>query len=468
MKSKTLGIIFTVVIGAALVLIGCGSGSSPSPVSIQKQDGYYNVSLDYSNTSHREMGKQYALAIRQAFPGYETTLKHSLQITYSYLEQASPAPTWQDLINRAKTIFNNLDPDYQAEILGMQDVFNYGVNNVNSPLLSKDEFLVYLLGPDVMRAVACSGSAAFGNLTLSRKTIVGRNADALTEGKETFGQLQAITTFKNGNKSISTIGTLGFLGAISVFNKNRMFGAILDSTTGVPYPGNLSNVRSYAFDLRYAFENFTGLGEVESYLGCSSGTSCKSYAYNHNILLADETHAGALENNSQPSTGNRTIRWYDSALSTDGTDQDWRRLGSVIPNSFAVVNDYRLVGNPFTNLHDNVNRWLSYKACFLNALGFTSDTRCSAIERRTNIGLAEMKKIMGYPGPGSTGKQDDGAIFISEALDPNVPNAYYATMQSIVMDMNTMELWVYLANSDSKYLPKTPDGLWKLIPNPIY
>lgn len=486
-KQVNHGILVALIIAIAVTVFGCsggGSGTTASPVSIQYQNGYYNVTLDYSNTNHHEVGRQYAIAIQKAMPDYESNLDTSLNTTMQYLSQESV--TLDMLISRANAIFLNLDADYQDEIRGMQEVFSYTHNELGDGRISKDELLVYLLGADVMRVTSCSASAAFGSGTLTGTAIVGRNSDGITYGKPTFGKMHAVTTFKNGDKTITSIGTLGFLGSMSLFNTHRMFGAILDASTGVAYPTDLSSTRSYPFDLRHAFESYSTIEDVGIYMGCATGASptpCRKYAYNHNIFLADRTRAGVLENqaNSTPSyPGNRTIRIPTSPLSANYDVEKWNYGSNFIDWAIATVNDYRLIGNnflgnsknPYTESNDDTNRWRSYRSCFLKARGMVDPSsdlgRCNLDITNRPIGIPEMKQIMGCSGPGPTlGKQTDGALFISESVPypPDYSVYGYITQQSIVMDMNSMELWVYLTDPTTT-LPVNPSYI--KVPNPLY
>lgn len=455
-----------VLAGVTVSMIGCGSGSGsqPPPVTIQKADGYYNVTLDYANTSHREMGRQYALAINNAMPTYAQTVDDALAIQAAYLQSAGVSFT--QVVARAKTLFNspNFYADYKDEIEGMQEVFNYDVDNPGDGKLSKNELLVFQVFPDVMRAMSCSASAAFGSASVSGKTILGRNLDWISKLNPNAGALHSLTAFKNGNKTVANFGMLGQLSGATIFNTSRVFGAVLDGETGVEYPTDLTGRRSYMFDLRYALENFTTLNDVSNFMRAADHL----YAYNHLIFLADESTAGAVENqvnNRPPTSGNRALRTDASPLQTMPPGQGWGILGA-----FATVNDYRLVNNYFTGEQYNTSRWTSFKSKY------------ALVPAGQKIDINSMKAIAGYPGPDSSGIMDKGAIFVSEPSNELTPGstflAYpapgavglvpsYTTIQSILIDMGTMELWAHFVPPvDPKAPPKTPT--YRKVPNPIY
>ena len=477
MKRKPTLILPVLVATISAIVIGCGGGSSSNssnPVTIQKANGYYNVTLDYANTTHREMGRQLALAVNNAMPDYAKTVDEALAIQMAYLELApiqSPLK-FEDIVKRAKALYDNpaFYRDYKDEIEGMQTVFNSDVDKFGDGILSKNELLVFQLFPDVMRPYSCSASAAFGNASASGKTILGRNLDWVSDLDESAAKLHSLTAFKNGSKTVANFGILGQLAGVSIFNTSRVFGAILDADLGVPYPttAELASRRSYIFDLRYALENFSTLNGVSNFMGDSNHL----YAYNHLVFVADQTSAGALENqvnNPTGFTGNRRLRTDTSTLQPLPGDQTWGILGA-----FATVNDYRLVGNFFTDQRYNTSRWTSYKSKYAGVL------------TGQKVDVNTMKAIAGYPA--GTGEMDQGAIFVSEPpklISPNatyipysVPGATgneevppYTTIQSIIVDMATMEFWAHFVPPKSSvtsgvYPPR--EATYQKIPNPIY
>lgn len=469
MERNALYLCVALVGGIAAAVIGCGSGSgsTSSPVTIQKADGYYNVTLDYANTSHREMGRQYALAINNVMPTYAQTVDGALAIQMGYLE--SVGLTFGDMVARANALFNspNFYSDYKDEIQGMQEVFNYGVDTPGDGKLSKNELLVFQLFPDVMRVTSCSASAAFGSASVSGKPVIGRNLDWVSALNESASQLHSLTAFKNGSKTVANFGMLGQLSGASIFNTSRVFGAVLDAETGADYPASdLANRRSYMFDLRYALENFTTLNDVSNFMRAADHL----YAYNHLIFLSDASTAGVLENETNyllgSPTSNRSLRTDTSALQPMPSGQNWGILGA-----FATVNDYRLVNNVFTDELYNTARWSSFKSKY------------ALVPAGQKIDINSMKSIAGYPA--SNGYMVNGAIFVSEpfALQPPgtsylpypapglvgaVPQ--YTTIQSILVDMGTMDLWAHFVPSQAsvsgQYPPREPT--YRKVPNPIY
>jgi hypothetical protein len=472
MQIKKFTGIALLIVGVAIALSGCRKSDNNvtiNPVSIQKMENYFNVTLDYSNTTHREMGRQFAIAISQAMPDYEATIDFLLAMHMVFLENAQNPLTFATVKERAQIMYKNLDSDYKDEIAGMQDVFSYDVDKLVDGRLSKNEFLIYQMFSEVMRPESCSASAATGSASATGTTIVGRNWDWLSMARYGIAHLHAITTYKNGGKTITNIGPLGQLNGLTLFNQYKLFGAVINATTGAPYPSDLVNRRSLFFDLRYAFENFSTLAQISDFMKDTK----KLYLYNHSILLADPTTAGVVENQvnnkSDGASGNRSFRTASSSLNPRLTQgQTWG-----IPGIFAAVNDFRLPNNSWdsTNL-ENTTRWTSFRDKYA---GVSSGQR---------IDIETLKSITGYPGPNSDGKMSQGAIFTSEiqqlwdstysipafvdvASVPGFSKAY-TTMQSVIMDMKTMELWIHFV--PSTYFGEKPPlrPTYQKISNPIY
>ena len=423
MLNRILIMAICVLILCPVFFIGCGDGNpitpTPTPagpVTIQKvNDTYYLVSLDLTSTSHRELGRRYAEMIEIYMPDYE-------EISDSFLkdmvdELAKAGITFDDLKNRAFDLKQSLLQEYIDEIDGMSEVFSYTTDLPGDGRLSQNELLLLQLVPDVMRPTMCSASAAFGSSSYTGNTIVGRNLDWYDFPETELSRLHAITVIKNGSKSITLIGSLGQLWVASAFSDDKIFGAILDSDTEEPYPPTAGK-RSYVFDLRYALENSNTLQGVVDYF------KDRDYAYNHLIFLADENTAGVLEENiGSPERG---LRLCNSPLRTGVT---WG-----IPDAIATANSFVLPGN-FNNhsFPSNVKRWESFRNLYTTQL------------RTGKIDVDKMKMIMGYYGTDGTAATS-GALYRSDSSP---------TIQSIILRMDTYEMWVAFSPVGTKPLSPT-------------
>jgi len=432
---------FFMPLGSLLVLAGCSgdNGTSPpsSAVTVQQMGRYYQVVMDYSGRTHGEMGNALAQEIQRVVPEYEATMDSLLAAQFVLMKELEEpikeqCPECQyraidlnEAVDRAQAILKNVPQEYVDELHGMQEVFNYSTDELGDGRLSANEMAVLQLFPDVLRPWGCSASAAFGAASATGKTVLGRNLDWFSGPLKISSTLHAVASMKKGTKTTCNISMLGMVSAGSMFNQDKVFGAVLDAEVPIlAYPSDVSKKRSYVYDLRYALENFSTLQEVADFM------KSQDYAFNHLIFLADESAASVVENNIG-STG-RGLRTSTSVLRTG--------LSWGIPDAVATVNDFRLPDNYFAG--DDVSnnaRWESFIEQYKTLLA------------NGKIGLDEMKEIAGYNGPQKDGDDEHGALFLSSDL------AYkYTTNQSVILHMDTLEMWVHFAPSDGEF-PKEPD-----------
>jgi len=415
---KTIKVcVFAIALLSLATFQGCGSSDPTSVVTMQKVAGtYYRVDINMAGASHYEIGRQYALQIKNNVPGYETRIDSFLQFMIGLMQDAqrhvvppiSPVIAFADLNARAHDLYPNIPQEYQQEIQGMQSVFSYATDRIGDGRLSPNKLLVFELFGDIGRVNSCSASAAFGEGTVSGKTILGRSLEWKAGTNKYISAIHSVLILHNGSKSLVSFNALGGLAAISAFSSNKVFGAALDSEIYEEYPSTKGK-RSYMMDLRYALETATSLQDVANYL------TGKDYAFNFNIFLADENSAAVFEDNTtEPFSGLRTAT---SALKLDIPDWDH-------PTAIATVNCFMLPGSADNcDLWDgNMPRWESFISRYEDELA------------QGKINIDVMKRITAYPGPKSDGKAVDGAIFRYDE-EP--------ALQTIIVDMDSMETWVF-------------------------
>jgi len=390
---------------------------SDCPVEIKKvSDTYYLVTIDFSGISHEEMGRLYAEKIRQVMPGYDSVMDAMMKDQFDMLK---PAGLTFDMVKaRAIALEQQIQPEYRDEIEGMASVFSSAKDEPGDGQFSKNEFLVWQFYADVVRPTQCSAFAAFSGASSTGKTIIGRNLDWYALKNNSLAKIHAVTLIRNGRKSMACINFLGQLTPVSGFNEHHVFGAILDCETGAAYPP-VQGKRSYHFDLRYGLENESTITGIVTLM------KDKDYTFNHLIFLADEHSAGVLEDNLGSKA--RGLRTPSSRLRPGA--------GWEIPNTFATVNDNRLPGNFVENpeSQSNLKRWASLKSQYSEQL------------QNGKIDIEKMKHIAGYPSRDGNASSS-GALFRS---DDHVP-----TLQSIILRMDTYELWVAFA--PQSFLPLKP------------
>ena len=392
----------------------------PSAVEIKKmQNTYFLVTIDLTGLSHKDMGRMYGEKIRQAMPSYDTVMDAMMKDQFDMLKQAGLS--FDIVKQRAIALLQQVQPEYRDEIEGMASVFSAAKDETGDGIFSRNEFLIWQFYADVVRPTQCSASAAFADASASGNTIVGRNLDWYSLKDNSLAKIHAVTLIHNSNRSIACINFLGQLTPVSGFNEHHVFGAILDCETGAAYPP-VQGKRSYHFDLRYGLENDS---TIESLAGFMKD---KDYTFNHLIFLADEHSAGVLEDNIGSKA--RSLR---TPLSKLRPGAEWG-----IPNTFATVNDNRLPGNFVENPEypGNLKRWSSLKNQYSSQL------------KSGRIDIEKMKLIAGFPSTDGSAKSS-GALFRS--------NDHTPTLQSIILKMDTYELWVGFAPQGK--LPMKPSYL---------
>ncbi len=392
----------------------------PSAVEIKKmQNTYFLVTIDLTGLSHKDMGRMYGEKIRQAMPSYDTVMDAMMKDQFDMLKQAGLS--FDIVKQRAIALLQQVQPEYRDEIEGMASVFSAAKDETGDGIFSRNEFLIWQFYADVVRPTQCSASAAFADASASGNTIVGRNLDWYSLKDNSLAKIHTVTIIHNGSRSIACINFLGQLTPVSGFNEHHVFGAILDCETGAAYPP-IQGKRSYHFDLRYGLENDS---TIESLAGFMKD---KDYTFNHLIFLADEHSAGVLEDNIGSKA--RSLR---TPLSKLRPGAEWG-----IPNTFATVNDNRLPGNFVENPEypGNLKRWSSLKNQYSSQL------------KSGRIDIEKMKLIAGFPSTDGSAKSS-GALFRS--------NDHTPTLQSIILKMDTYELWVGFAPQGK--LPMKPSYL---------
>lgn len=367
------------------ITMGSVSIAQDSSVSIINRGSYYEVIIDYTTgISHYDMGQMLMQKVTQILPNYE-------QLTDSYLaEMVGTQNIYNILLSRVPDIKLQIPQEYQDEINGMASQLSGGnINSMGDGKLSKDEFYLMQLITDVDQSTQCSGISVYGSRSVTGNTMAARILDWYDGSKHQLAQIQSVMTIKNGNKSICTIGYLGFMGIITGFNEEGVFTDIMDSPSGAAYSSK--NKRSYPMDLRYALENYTTLANVADYLADTS----RNYAFNHLIFLSDKQTSQVLENNFS-GTGTNMRRALRSDTSSLNPGITWG-----FTNAVAAVNSFLLLGNHdnFTGVLSNTNRWSSIKTQ-LQLYGVT-------------ITLNELKLIASFHNGDVPGSQSNGDIYNS-------------------------------------------------------
>ena len=352
-------------------------------VSLIDKGDYYEVSLDIKNSkSHWDTGKRYAEEILEEVPDYEHLID-------SYLTEITGSNEFYNLlIKRVNDIKPQINKDYRDEIEGISSEFSAEKSDVRGDgKLSMQEMYLFNLIPDVVRGTQCSALGIYGEKSATKSTMAGRNLDWYAGSENQLVKLQCVMTIKNGNKSICTIGYLGFIGVVTGFNDNKVFAAILDSEIGTEYSSE--SKYSYPLDLRYALENKSTLNDVASFMKSTD----RGYTYGHLIFMCDPKTASVLENNI--SSAPQSLRAVRNEKSPLNPGIEWG-----IDNALGTVNSFQLKGN-FDNHSPNAyntERWKSLKEQLLS--------------KGNSVTIDELKQIMTFnKATSGIGQMADGSIY---------------------------------------------------------
>jgi putative CocE/NonD family hydrolase len=402
--------------------------ATASAVSITRDPRlpFYRVDLDPTVVGHREMGRLYAEALLNTLPNFQEAtdreLKQSLEGANLTLEAAAV---------RAEGMMATMPAEYRDEIIGMAERFQSGSDDLGNGLLSYNKVIVSVLESDILDLPACSAAAVFGGASTTGQTIVGRNNDWAPDPD--VDNWNALFVFHDGDRSIGGTASLGELFPTNMFNRWHMFAGSLDASHD-NLPHWAKGPRSVTCDLRWALEHYQTLAEMEDFL--VERGNAGSYAAGSATLVADAATAHVFEYDTSPPGGpTGAIRTSRSGL-IEGVSWD-------IQDAIVSVNGFLLPGgvdNHTTDLHNRC-RFDSYKELFEQML--------HGPRQSVPIGVPEMQRVMGYTSDDG-GAPTSGAIF---RMGP--PNDGGATFQSLVMRLDTLELWLAFSAQGAE-MPYTP------------
>lgn len=314
-------------------------------VRIEKKSSYYEVWIQLDKGSHYDCGKAYAEAILAIKPDFvslmEPYLYENINSVFAFLEG-----DYSVLQERLDDILPQISKEYREEMEG----FAKGIATASQAFcmdgaFSEQEVMLLNLIPDLIRPTQCSAGAVYGNRSATGGTIAARILEWGLGNENQMAQTQAVVHFEQGEHKFTSYSVLGLFNALSVYNDNGVFLAILDSNNEEAFVSEGKS--SYTFAVRTAVEQYETAKEAADYLA-SVG---ENMTFAHNVFASDDSSAYAAEICPSKEVGICAVRSADSKLMNG--------LSWGISDAICVVNGFALEGNydNMTGSHHNMIRW---------------------------------------------------------------------------------------------------------------
>lgn len=349
--------------------------------TISKMEHYYDVTIDYENSTPAGAGRAYAQAVRKIFPNYDEIVEPYI---YENIIIAFPAlkDDYGPVEKRVTTLAASIREDSREELYAMAEEMSGGYHGfAEDGRMSYEEALAASLIPEAMRGTACSALSLWGQKTESGDMIAARLLDWNLGSNYQMCAIHAVLHAKKGERSYTGIGFLGLGSLISGINDNGVFGAILDLGSGDNIPYEYENKRCYTYELRYALEEFDTAKEIGQYMVDNSG----AFTWSHHIYLADgkETYCAedAVAGLQRRGEGYSVLRDNNTPLMSS--------LHWDSPDSLCVVNAFASEGNLdlWTSGANNYVRFFKYNDWVSSTDKFTVGSLKSTLtQERVNLG----------------------------------------------------------------------------------
>lgn len=330
---------------------------------IEAKAHYYDVTLDLTKGDHYAVGAAYAETILQLPFKYEEYLEEYLYENLSTVYRSDEAlaeagagafskfEVIKDRVRKMKAAANEA---YQQEMDGFSSRFSGGNSGfVQDGKLSQDEADLVSLVPDVLRETACSALAVDGSRSASGKPMNARLMEWDLGKESKMCDAHCVVHFRNGDRSLTAVASLGQLDVITGLNDNGVFAADLDvgsRVEGFSCEGKIP----YSFAMREGLEVCKSAAEMAEYMNSRSAL----FTFNHNVLVTDEHEAMVAEDCHDEPDGVPLIRKADTPL-LDGLS--WEAPGCLcVVNAFAAKGQY----DQMTATRSNIYRWVKYDRLF--------------------------------------------------------------------------------------------------------
>ena len=379
---------------------------------IRKMEHYFDITLDYENFTHSEIGKAYAETVLEAYPDFHESIEPYL---YENIMGGFPAlvddynPVW-DRISYFMDTPGTLKDEYKEEIIAYAETLSGGVHGFEQDgHISYEEAVTFSFVPDALRGTACSALSLWGSKTETGDPITLRLLDWHLGTENQMCKMHAIIHAKNGEKTYTGISFIGFGFIVSAINNDGVFAAILDVGSDEMY--EFEGRKSYTYDLRYALEEYTTAKELGDYMVGNSA----DYTWSHNLIITDKKDSFCAEDAVLQAQEKGTAK----SVLRDSSTPLLKNLSWDSPDSLCVVNTFATEGNDDKMYFD------------ANFVRFEKYNEWVAAEDAFTVG--EIKTMI------SREKVNQGQE-IGEAVVQNVRNR--GTAQMIIIDYHTGNIQV--------------------------
>lgn len=345
--------------------------------TIEKKESYYDVTLNYDGNDYYDVGIAYGTAILEIFPDYSKIMEPYIYENISY---AFPDINgdYSGIQKRSDTLKASLSDDYIKEMEGIASVIGKNSQGFKKDgILSPEEIYIAQMVPDALRPTACSSITVNGNRTTTGERITSRIMEWGLGSDKQILSAHCVLHSENGDKSYTSITTLGLMDVITGINNDGVMIACHDvgSAHNVPYTCENKTPQSYA--ARYCLENYSSAKDAGDYLV----ENALNYTFSTNYLLTDKNDAFCAEIAVDPLDGTPILRDSSTELHS-GLSWDDENLLCIV-NSFAAKGNSDII----TNNSSNLVRWEKYRRIFCTdeILSFSRFKELITCEKMTDM-----------------------------------------------------------------------------------
>ncbi|MCX7096473.1 MAG: C45 family autoproteolytic acyltransferase/hydrolase [Methylococcales bacterium] len=243
----------------------------------------------------------------------------------NYLADLLPTTQFKQLIGQVDSLKATIGPEYQAEADAIAAAWQLNaIDKLGDGKLSINEFWLLQLLPDL---TGVNKGSAFATANPSdNNPIAARNVD--WKSTAALRNLQTITIYQYGDRTVVNLGFAGLVGAINGYNDQGLFISVMDASE--------QQVSSLATAANASgFEVRKILKEREKIEPAGHALLQNTYTRSLQILLADQNNVGVIE---QPAGEMGVLRKPNSTLTNE---MQWHGDGQLV-----VVDCFVLQSSP--------------------------------------------------------------------------------------------------------------------------